>query len=475
MRRLLLLIILLYINFLSAQVFDKETIKFSGNTDNRINLVILSEGYQTSELDKFIDDAINFKNAMFSQSPFIEYAKYFNVYAIKVPSNESGADHPGTAFDTFEPAEPIVTADTYFNATFDAFGYHRYLYYGIDYANAASAESKIISVLADNFPSYDQALILVNSTIYGGTGGPFPVASRGSYNGVSANELAIHELGHSLFDLKDEYELPAGYYAEAINMTQEINPSTIKWKNWLNINAVGIYPYGSSGEPSTWNRPHKNCKMRYLGVPFCSVCKEGIIEKIHALVSPIDNYTPVSNTIDDPSFPIGFQLALIEEPNPNRLTTRWTLNTMTIANNVNNVSLTETDLNTGTNDLLAVVHDATDLLRVTNHDTFHVYTVAWTINYSTFGIEDITSKVAQYSIDMHPNPASSILNLKFKSDHTDALIVKIISIDGKILKTASITNTVLNTIDISHFSQGIYMANFYANNTLIASKRIVKN
>ena len=89
--------------YISAQIFDIETIKFSGDNDKRINLVILSEGYQEVELNQFISDATAFSNDMFSQSPFLEYANYFNVYAIKVPSNESGADHPGTATDVSEP------------------------------------------------------------------------------------------------------------------------------------------------------------------------------------------------------------------------------------------------------------------------------------------------------------------------------------------------------------------------------------
>src|SRR5690606_7760518 len=163
----------------------------------------------------------------------------FNVYIIKVPSNESGADHPGIATDVTEPYNNLPTkfVDTYFNATYDAFGYHRYLYYGIDYATAASAEAKIMAVLAANSPAYDQALILVNSPEYGGTGGEFPIV----YNGYWAVNVIMHELGHSLFNLKDEYypgDLLAG---EAINMTKETDVNAVKWKNWLHSNGVGIY------------------------------------------------------------------------------------------------------------------------------------------------------------------------------------------------------------------------------------------
>ena len=292
MKHLLIILTLILNPFTGfTQVFDVEAIKVSGANDKRINLVILSEGYQSSEFSKFKTDAESLVNDMFTQSPFMEYTNYFNVHIIKVPSNESGADHPGTATDVVEPKSPLKSVDTYFNATFDAWGYHRFLYYGINYADAASAEAKINSVLASNFPTYDVALILVNESEYGGTGGEFPIASTNS------NEISIHELGHSLFNLLDEYYPGDGRLREDTNATQESNPALIKWKNWLSINNVGIYAYGTSGEAATWYRPHQNCKMRYLGVPFCSVCKEGMVEKIHDLISPIDTYTPVNNSI----------------------------------------------------------------------------------------------------------------------------------------------------------------------------------
>lgn len=457
-----ILITLLNFQLALAQIFDVEAIKISGDNDKRINLVILSEGYQLAELTQFIADATNFTNDMFSQSPFYEYADYFNVYAIKVPSNESGADHPGTATDIAEPASPVITVDTYFNTSFDSFNIHRLLY---------SFNSSIISnVLAINFPEYDQALILVNSNEYGGSGGQFPFSSLGT----NANEIAIHELGHSLFDLKDEYYPGDVLAAEAINMTQETNPNLVKWKNWISINGIGIYPYATSGNAATWNRPHQNCKMRYLNVPFCSVCKEGMIEKIHSLVTPINSFMPVSNTINSPSFPLDFQLNLIK-PDPNTLESEWTLNSTSFVTNMDGISIEETDLNTGINTLTAVVNDNASLLKVDNHETIHLYTVTWTINKTTLGIEDIKSEVNNLSISMYPNPVNTLLNLKVESEKDTNLKVEIVSINGKKIKTISLSNFQTNSIDISDLNSGIYITNFYSNQVLISSKKLVKN
>ena len=457
-----------------AQTFPVETLRLSGDTDKRINLVILSDGYQTAELPKFITDATNFMNDMISQSPFLEYADYFNVYAIKVPSNESGADHPGTSIypleSTISPSVPVVSVDTYFNATFDSYNQHRLLYYEIDGAAANNTKMKINAVLvANNFPDYDQALILVNSPYYGGSGGEFPV----SYTGVDGNEIAIHEIGHSLFDLKDEYYPGDAQVGEAINMTQETNLSLVKWKNWIGTNGIGIYPHSGTATAASWNRPHQNCKMRYLGVPFCSVCKEGIIEKIHSLVSSIDSYSPISNSISNPTFPVDFALNLIK-PIPNTLSSTWTLNASNFANNVDTISLLETHLVEGTNTLTAVVHDATTLLDIDNHETIHIYTVTWNIEYSALSVNDIESEINSLSITMFPNPVNNIVNLKVESNKDTKLKIEIISLDGKKIKSIPISNYQTQQVDISNLSQGIYLTNFYANNVLIATRKLVK-
>lgn len=445
---------------LNAQVFDVETIQFSGDDDKRINLVILSEGYQTSELDQFVTDATNFTNDLFSQSPFLEYVNYFNVYAIKVPSLESGADHPGTASDEPATSVPISNVDTYFNATYDGFGFHRLLY--------AQDNTAINTVLANNFPTYDQAMILANSPFYGGSGGEFPISSTG----VSANEISIHEIGHSFADLKDEYYPGDVLAAEAINMTQEADPSLIKWKNWLGTTGVGIYQYCGAGSCATWYRPHQSCKMQFLGVPFCAVCKEGIVEKIHSLVSPIDSFAPINTTINDPDFPLQFQINLIT-PTPNTLERTWTLNSNPFASNVDAAELFDSDLNIGINTLVAVVNDDSSLLRINNHETIHVNTVSWIINKNTLGINDVSGEVNSFSISLYPNPTNTVLNIKYESSISSSLKVDITSLDGKRIKSVQLSN--LNSIDISTLSEGIYLANFYNNSVLITTKKIVKN
>lgn len=456
------LIILFNISSLVGQTFDVEAIKVSGDNDKRINLVFMGDGYTLFELNKFVTDATNFSNSLFSQSPFSEYADYFNVYAIKVPSNDSGTDHPGTATDVTEPVFSVASKNTYFNTSFDTANIHRLLY--------TYSSSIVYDVLADNFPQYDQPIIIVNTSEYGGAGGPYATSSTGN----SADEIVIHEIGHSLFDLKDEYYPGDALASEAINMTQETDPTLVSWKNWVGTNGVGIYQHSGSGNATNWYRPHQNCKMRYLGVPFCDVCKEGIIEKIHSLVSPIDSYMPNNNMVDNPTLPLDFQLNLIK-PNPNTLESDWTLNGSSFTTNEDIVSIEDTDLVDGTNTLTTVIHDNSPFLKVGNHDSFHVYTVTWTINYTSLGIEDIESDIQSYNISMYPNPTTNIFNLKFESDTVSDLNVEIMSIEGKTINTFKLSNYESLQLNISNLSQGVYITNFYSGNVLISSKRLVKN
>jgi len=49
-----LLLLFLTINIVNAQKFDVETLKFSGNNDKYLNILVLGDGYTAEEQTKFI-------------------------------------------------------------------------------------------------------------------------------------------------------------------------------------------------------------------------------------------------------------------------------------------------------------------------------------------------------------------------------------------------------------------------------------
>src|SRR5690349_6965632 len=94
-----------------AQTFQVDTLFKNGSLIERINLVFVGDGYQVNELGKFRTDVDNIVTEIFSQSPFKEYKNYFNAFAIKVISNQSGATHPRTSPDADCAPVPVLTVD----------------------------------------------------------------------------------------------------------------------------------------------------------------------------------------------------------------------------------------------------------------------------------------------------------------------------------------------------------------------------
>lgn len=347
-----------------AQVFPVETILNNGLNSNRVNLVYLSDGYTEAQLGTFITNTNSINDGMFLQTPFTQYKSFFNAYAVKVPSLESGAKHPGTASDEgASGGQPIANPNTYFNTTFDYADIHRLV--------VPQNGTAINNVLAANTPDYDQAFVVVNSSYYGGSGGAY--ATSTTHN--ASIEVSIHEIGHSFANLADEYAI--GGQGEKPNRTTNTNPLTIKWKNWLGINNIGIYPIGVGG----YQRPHQNCKMQFLNSPFCSVCTEAFIDRIHQLVNMIDTYSPstLSFTLTNAN-DVNFSMTHIPTT-PSTITVNWYLNEnpAPFATNVPNVSIPFNTFIIGPNTVRVEVVDNTTLSKTYLPGVGYVNNLTWAV------------------------------------------------------------------------------------------------
>ncbi len=358
------------LNLAKAQVFKVDTIQYKGDTEKFINVVVMGDGYTASEQTKFINDAKTLSNYVFTQAPWNKYINFFNIFAIRVISAQSGAIHPNTASDCKgSTAVPVSNPDTYFGSSFDSYDIHRLV--------VPTNHTNISNVVAANFPNYDQLLIISNSPYYGGAGGEeYAVSTTHS----SSNEITAHEIGHSFPRLADEYYAGDMYNWEAPNMTQQTNPALVKWKNWMGSNGVGIYQHGSSGQAALWYRPHNGCKMRSLGSPFCSVCSEAIVEKIHSLVNPVVAYFPTATNINSAGQFIDFKLTKLVKPTPNTLNILWKLDGNTVFRNVDSIRLETSKLTNGSHTVTARVTDTTNLIRVDNHANLHFNEISWNIN-----------------------------------------------------------------------------------------------
>lgn len=364
----------------SAQVFPTFYLQQKGSPDTLINIVVMGDGYTSGEQSKFETDAISFRDYFFSKTPYKQYSDYFNVIGIKVVSAESGATHPQTSSDGECKSQPISSASTYFGVNFDYGGIHRLA--------VPTKTSDVVNVLAANFPKYDIVVILSNTTYYGGSGGTFATSTLHS----TANLISLHEIGHSFGLLADEYWAGDIYAREQPNMTANSNVATVKWKNWLNAGdnspyntTVGVYPYGASDNSANWYKPANYCMMQYLAdyLPFCPVCVQNIIERIHSYSNPILKYTPTVLDINSTDAKINFKLTELLKPVPNTLLINWQLDGNPLGDyNADSVVITQSELADGPHQLRVTVEDTTSLLRVDNHKTVHSNNVVWNINVS---------------------------------------------------------------------------------------------
>lgn len=137
-----------------------------------------------------------------------------------------------------------------------------------------------------------QAIVIVNSPRYGGSGGASAVVSC---DPQSMQGVLMHELGHSLFGLADEYSAASGYESDGEpvlpNVSGPFTPATLKWGDLVAPGTpvptpadqpghkVGAYE-GAMYSDHLRYRPAFSCRMRDLNADFCPVCVRVIERKL---------------------------------------------------------------------------------------------------------------------------------------------------------------------------------------------------
>jgi hypothetical protein len=279
-----------------GQVLGATQIVDAGPAPKRWNVVVVSEGYRSSEMAQFAADAQQFANTLLATAPFDRLRAAINVFRVDVTSTDSGAKDPTKCGGT--GAKP----KTYFDASFCTNGIRRLL---------IGNSGRVLKVVSKQVPQWHMALLAVNSPISGGSGGSVATFSKAS----GALEIALHEMGHTAFGLADEYEYFAGCTNESghnkhsgsepsqPNITTNKNRATTKWRGLIlpstpvpttkNVDCAKCDPQASPVPPGTIGlfegadyfhcnvyRPEFDCRMRNIGKPFCGVCQEVIVKKL---------------------------------------------------------------------------------------------------------------------------------------------------------------------------------------------------
>lgn len=252
-----------------------------GDPSEKVDIVILPEGYTKDEMDLFVSDCDKFAKVLFNYYPYSEYKDRFNISGVLAPSQESGTDIP----------KDSIWKNTLLGSSFYTFDSERY---------CMTNENKIVRDVAANVP-YDQIYILVNTEKYGG-GAIYNYYNLSVNSNQQAGKIFIHELGHGFAGLGDEYYDDSTSYNDFYNLLVEPwepNLTTLvdfktKWGHLIADSipiptpnsseydsSMGVFEGGGYSAKGIY-RPKKDCLMKtFDGDIFCDACVEAIIKMIN--------------------------------------------------------------------------------------------------------------------------------------------------------------------------------------------------
>jgi IgA Peptidase M64 len=315
-------------------------VQVTGPPAQRLNLIVLGDGYQWDQQSIFRADVDRNLSVMWATEPFRTYRNYMNVYAVELASIDFGTrcdpdsrvrHADGTIRDTgvFEVGttpggthgvntkntalrlqygggctDPLARGTTYGPTPADCNAADLAKYYpaGATYAceSGNQAHNRIIAnyvapVLGIPANSQNlQTLAVFNTFTYGGIGGTQATTSGGSPQGPL---ISLHEIGHSLGSLADEYPYSSrdvvkncytggepGSFHHTIMSAAQMLASQTKWWRWLGEESISGGTIGTHEGGGTFpcgqRRPSEHSMMRWIGFDFDQVGLEHMVARV---------------------------------------------------------------------------------------------------------------------------------------------------------------------------------------------------
>ena len=337
-----------------------QTVAGHGPSQNRVDVVILGDGYTAGELDAFAGHVTNWLHYTFggSQDPFPRYEQFFNVHRVDIASQQSGADVPNEG----------IYVNTALGASYGSGAMDRLLT-----VNTSLVNSAVNAALSGTGITSDLTIVAVNSGRYGGSGGSVSVFAAGN---SSYGEVALHEMGHTFGRLADEYYSSGTYGgSEPYEPNVTKDPAGAKWAHWIgyddpanSLSPVGVYE-GARYYSDGLYRPTTDSKMKSLGKPFNAVSREALILEIYNDVDVLDDWLGSAAgdhvTLHNPA------ALWVDTVDPAVVRVDWFLNGAPTSFHGESLDLFAAGIGPGQYTIEALARDATDWVRKDLHKLEH--------------------------------------------------------------------------------------------------------
>ena len=250
-----------------------------------MHLVVMGDGYKEDEQNTFFADVDRVVRLMREDPAISTHLSGWNIHAITSNSVDSGIDD--NVLEDFR--------DTAFDSGFFCRGIQRLI---------CTNEAKVFGTALEEYPYLDQIILLINDNRYGGSGGSIAIAS------AHAPEVALHEMGHSIAQLGDEYvdavipSISVSGFTDGRfpNIAAVNDPFNVPWAHWIDDkmnypfrefeSGVGIFE-GAFFQSTGFYRPTFTSRMRDNDEHFGVVNGEQWILSVYRQTNPIIEFQPV--------------------------------------------------------------------------------------------------------------------------------------------------------------------------------------
>jgi hypothetical protein len=246
-----------------AAVLATQWLWQSGATSQRLDLVLIGDGYTAAQMAQWHSDAQMVANGYLNDPLFAANKTKLNILRVDIASAQSGVTEPGISRNS-----ALGTVVGCFNTARLVCPNETLVYNAVDPVTPADGRDLIV--------------VVANTQTYGGSGGTVGAVTMHP----QAIEIGLHEIGHAAFGLADEYDTgtcATNSEPSEPDVTMAWTKAAAKWGSLISTGTtvptpVGYYPAGTVGLftgakycISGVYRPTQDSRMRTLGQPWYAV------------------------------------------------------------------------------------------------------------------------------------------------------------------------------------------------------------